>query len=319
MDWIWIGFIVFILSMLAIDLGVVNRKAHEIKPKEAFMMWGFWISLAIAFNVLVYIWFGSEQALMFTTGYIMELALSVDNMFVFVLVFTYFCVPKECQHKVLFWGVLGALVMRAIFIFAGIAIIERFEWVIYIFGAFLIITAFKMVHGGDKEVEPENNPVVRLFRRFFPVEDRFHGSKFFIRSAKGTLVATPLFVTLIFVETTDLVFALDSIPAIIAITQIPFIVYSSNAFAILGLRSLYFVLASMMNAFVYLKYGLAVILGFVGAKMLLSEFVHIDVLVSLAVIVSVLAISVIASWSKYKDAKAQLAAYEEQVCKVRKD
>jgi len=302
---IWIGFFIFILSMLALDLGYFNRKAHEIKPKEAIKMWLFWVAIAVAFNICVYIWYGSDKALEFTTGYIMEEALSIDNMFVFVLVFTYFCVPKKCHHEVLFWGVLGALVMRGVFIWAGIELLQAFSWIIYIFGAFLIFTSLKMAFGSDKEVEPEHNPVVRLFRRFFPVDDKFHGSKFFIRSAKGALVATPLFICLIFVETTDLVFATDSIPAIISITQDDFIVYTSNAFAILGLRSLYFLLAGMMGAFCYLKYGLSGILAFVGAKMLLSEFIEIPIVLSLLVIVLILAISVAASWSKYKDAKVE--------------
>jgi tellurite resistance protein TerC len=311
MEWIWIGFVIFILSMLALDLGVFNRKAHEIKPKEAVKMWLFWISLAVVFNICVYIWFGSEKALMFLSGYVMEEALSIDNMFVFVLVFSYFCVPKKCHHEVLFWGVLGALVLRGLFIFAGIALIEMFSWVIYIFGAFLIITAFKMAFGSDKEVEPEHNPVVRLFRRFFPVDENFHGSKFFIRSAKGALIATPLLICLIFVETTDVVFALDSIPAVIGITTDPFIVYTSNAFAILGLRSLYFVLAGMMSAFCYLKYGLAGILGFVGIKMLISGFVEVPIVLSLLVILIILAISVAASWSKYKEAKPKKPCDDE--------
>ncbi|MCE5296670.1 MAG: TerC family protein [Euryarchaeota archaeon] len=311
MDWIWIGFFIFILGMLALDLGYFNRKAHEIKPKEAIRMWIFWVSLAAVFNVLVYYWFGSDKALEFLTGYIMEEALSIDNMFVFVLVFSYFCVPKDCHHEVLFWGILGALIMRGVFIFVGIELIEAFSWVMYIFGAFLIISAVRMAFGGDKNVEPENNPVVRVFRRFFPVEDKFHGSKFFVRSAKGALVATPLFICLMFVESTDLVFALDSIPAIISITQDPFIVYTSNAFAILGLRALYFVLAGMMTAFCYLKYGLSGILAFVGLKMLLADFVEIPVVMSLLVIVAILGISVIASWSKYKDAKIQVACPDQ--------
>jgi tellurite resistance protein TerC len=291
---IWIGFFIFIIAMLALDLGVLNRKSHVIKPKEAILLSIFWISLAIVFNVFVWAFMGEQKAMEFATGYVMEKALSVDNLFVFVLVFSYFCVPAKSHHKVLFWGVIGALVFRGIFIVAGIALIEQFAWIIYVFGAFLIITSIKILLQGEKKVDPEKNLFIKIYRRFFPVTEEFHEDKFFIRKA-GILIATPLFLTLLFVEATDLVFAVDSIPAVLAITTDPFIVYTSNAFAILGLRSLYFALASALPSFHYLKYGLAAILTFVGAKMMLVDFLHISVLVSLLVIVLILVISIIAS------------------------
>lgn len=296
---IWIGFFIFIIAMLALDLGVLNRKSHVIKAKEAILLSIFWISLAIIFNIGVWAFMGEQKAVEFATGYVMEKALSVDNLFVFVLVFSYFCVPGKCHHKVLFWGVIGALVFRGLFIVAGIALIEQFAWIIYVFGAFLILTSIKMLLQGEKKVEPEKNLMVKLYRRFFPVTDEFDDDKFFVRKA-GILVATPLFLTLLFVEATDLVFAVDSIPAILAITTDPFIVYTSNAFAILGLRSLYFALASALPSFHYLKYGLAGILTFVGAKMLLVDFLHISVPISLLVIILILVVSIIASIIKNK-------------------
>jgi tellurite resistance protein TerC len=300
---LWIGFIIFIVAMLALDLLVFNRKAHEIKPKEAILMWMFWVSLAVVFNVLVYIWYGSDKAFEFTTGYVMEEALSVDNMFVFVLVLAYFCVPKESHHKVLFYGVLGALIFRGIFIFAGITLVEQFSWIMYIFGAFLVITAVKMMMKKDDEnVHPDKNIMVRAFRKIFPVTKEYEGSKFFVRR-KGILMATPLFVALLVIESTDIVFAIDSVPAILGITTDPFIVYTSNAFAILGLRSLYFVLASVISLFCYLKYGLGAILAFVGVKMLLVDFVHISTAVSLSIIVLILVIAIGASYAKNRGKK----------------
>ncbi|MCU0860953.1 MAG: TerC family protein [Methanomassiliicoccales archaeon] len=299
MNLFWVGFFIFIIAMLALDLFVFNRKAHEIGVREAVKLSIFWIALAVAFNVLVFLTMGSQKGLEFTTGYIIELTLSVDNLFVFILVFGYFCTPKFCLHKVLFWGILGALVFRGLFIFVGVALLEQFSWVIYIFGAFLVFTAIRMAFGHDKKIDPKKNLAVRGFRKIFPVTDDYHGDKFWVRAAgTGALMATPLLVTLIFVESTDIVFALDSIPAILAITTDPFIVYTSNAFAILGLRSLFFALSSAIAAFCYLKYGLAVILGFVGVKMLISGFVHIPVWASLAVIGVVLAITVAASLYK---------------------
>jgi tellurite resistance protein TerC len=300
---VWILFFAFIIGMLALDLGVFNRKAHEIKAKEAVKIWIFWVSLAVAFNILVYFWYGSDKALEFTTGYVMEEALSVDNMFVFILIFAYFAVPKENQHKVLFYGVLGALIFRGLFIFAGIAVVQQFDWVIYIFGAFLIFTAFKIaLKKEDAEVHPDHNIMVRGFRKIFRVTENYEGSKFFVWRNE-ILLATPLFVALLVVESTDIVFAVDSVPAIIAITQDPFIVYTSNAFAILGLRSLYFLLASVMSLFCYLKYGLAAILAFVGSKMLLASFIHISVIVSLAVIALILGVTILASWLKNRGQK----------------
>ncbi|OPY32580.1 MAG: Integral membrane protein TerC family protein [Methanomassiliicoccales archaeon PtaU1.Bin124] len=301
---IWILFFVFIIAMLALDLGFFNRKAHEIKAKEAVKMWLFWVALAVIFNILVWYWYGGEKALEFTTGYVMEEALSVDNMFVFILIFSYFAVPKEDHHKVLFYGVLGALLFRGLFIFAGIAVVQQFDWVIYIFGAFLIFTAIKIaIKKEDAEVHPDHNIVVRGFRKVFRVTENYEGSKFFVWK-KEILMATPLFVALLVVETTDIVFAVDSVPAIIAITQDPFIVYTSNAFAILGLRSLYFLLASVMGLFCYLKYGLAAILAFVGTKMLLASFIHIPVILSLLVIVGILVVTILASLIKNRGKKA---------------
>lgn len=294
----WIGFFIFIIIALGLDLFVFNRKAHVISVKEAVKFSIFWIALAVAFNVVVYFTMGSQKGLEFTTGYLIELTLSVDNLFVFILVFGYFCTPKFCLHKVLFWGVIGALVFRALFIFVGIALIEQFEFIIYIFGLFLVITAIRMAFGHDRKIDPKKNLAVRGFRRIFPVTDEYHGDKFWTRTVTGALVATPLLVTLVFVESTDIVFALDSIPAILAITTDPFIVYTSNAFAILGLRSLFFALSSAITAFCYLKYGLSVILAFVGLKMLISGYVHIPVEISLLVIGGILAVTIIASLYK---------------------
>jgi tellurite resistance protein TerC len=294
----WIGFLVFVLLMLALDLGVFNRKTHVISIKEALIWSGVWIMLAMAFNVLIYMNLGHEKAFQFFTGYVIEKALSVDNLFVFILVFGYFHVQLQYQHKILFWGVLGALVMRAMFIGAGVALIHSFSWIMYVFGVFLIYTGFKMMFTEDKEIEPDKNPVVKLFKRYFPVTEQRHGSAFFIKQA-GKYVATPLFIVLIVVEVTDLIFAVDSIPAILAITDDPYIVFTSNVFAILGLRSLYFALAGLMQYFSYLKYGLALILAFVGAKMCISHYFEprevISIQVSLLVILGILSLSIIAS------------------------
>jgi tellurite resistance protein TerC len=287
----WIGFFAFIGAMLVLDLFVFNRKSHEVGVKEALRLSALWIALAIGFNILVWFWFGSQKAMEFTTGYVLELTLSVDNLFVFIMVFGYFCTPKACLHKVLFWGIIGALIFRGIFILVGVTLVEQFSWILYIFGIFLIITSLKMAFQKEKKIDPKNTIAVRLFRKVMPVTDEYDGDHFVVRHA-GILMATPLLVTLVFVESTDIVFALDSIPAILSITTDPFIVYTSNAFAILGLRSLFFALQGSISAFCYLKYGLAVILGFVGAKMLLSGYVHIPVLASLAVIVVVLLITI---------------------------
>lgn len=284
--------------MLVLDLTVFHRKAHTIKFKEAVAWSAFWISLAAIFAVIVYFWRGKATSLDFVTGYLIEESLSVDNLFVFLLIFKFFKVPGHFQHKVLFWGIMGALVMRFIFIFAGVALINRFHWIIYVFGAFLVYTGLKLFKQTDSDVQPEQNPVLKAFRKFMPVTKDYVGGKFFVRD-KG-LYATPLFLVLIVIETTDVVFAADSIPAILAITRDPFIVYTSNVFAILGLRSLYFALAGMMELFHYLHYGLAVILTFIGIKMLISNFVHLPTAIALGVVAGVLAVSVGASliWPK---------------------
>ena len=292
--WFWVGFNAFVLVMLALDLGVFHRKAHAVKIKEALLLSAFWISLALIFNVVVYFWKGPDKALEFLTGYLIEESLSVDNLFVFLMIFSYFNVPARYQHTVLFWGILGAIIMRAIFIFAGVALINKFHWIIYIFGIFLIFTGIRLALQKEREIHPEKNPVLRLFRLFMPVTKDYVEGKFFVKEA-GKYFATPLFIVLLVVETTDVMFALDSIPAILAITSDPFIVYTSNVFAILGLRAIYFALAGIMQLFRYLSYGLALILVFVGVKMLISGFVHIPVEIALGVVVGVLLISVLAS------------------------
>ncbi len=291
----WIFFNVFVLLMLALDLGIFNRKAHEISIKEAMIWTVVWISLAMCFNVLIYYWQGKVKALEFFTGYVIEKSLSVDNIFVFVLIFSYFKTPSIHQHKILFWGIIGALIMRAAFIFAGVALLEKFHWTIYVFGAILIFTGYKMLVQKEKKIEPEKNPVIKLFRRIMPVTHELHDGKFFV-SLKGKLFATPLFLVLLLVETTDLIFAVDSIPAILAITQDQFIVYTSNVFAILGLRSLYFALAGMIDKFRYLSAGLAFILIFVGLKMVASDYYKLPIHIALLVIIGILAFSIIASF-----------------------
>jgi tellurite resistance protein TerC len=293
----WIGFNLFVLLMLALDLGVFNRKAHVVSVKEALTWSGIWICLALSFNGLIYYWFGEHKAVEFLTGYLIEKSLSIDNIFVFVLVFGYFQVPAIYQHKILFWGILGALVMRVIFIFAGVALIQKFHWTIYVFGAFLIYTGYNMFSEKDKKVEPEKNPVIKFFRKIMPVTDQLHGDKFFIQQ-NGKKYATPLFLVLILIETTDLIFAVDSIPAILAITQDQFIVYTSNVFAILGLRSLYFALAHIVYRFIYLSYGLAVVLVFVGLKMVLVDIFKIPTFISLLVIALIITGSIVLSLLK---------------------
>ncbi len=293
--WLWIGFNLFILAMLGLDLGVFHRKSHVVSLKESLTWTGVWVVLALVFNAGVWHFAGSEKAVEFFTGYLIEKSLSVDNVFVFALLFSYFAVPATYQHKVLFWGILGALVMRAIMIAAGAALIARFGWIIYVFGAFLILTGIKMVVKREEEIHPERNPVVKWFKKLMPVTPAYRGDKFFVRE-NGLRMATPLFVVLLLVEFTDLIFAVDSIPAIFAVTTDPFIVYTSNVFAILGLRSLYFALAGVLNKFHYLKIGLGMVLSFVGVKMILAHTAwKIDTLVSLGVIVMILAVSVI--WS----------------------
>ena len=291
---LWVGFNIFVLILLALDLGVFHRGARTIKIKEALWWSAIWVLVALLFNAVVYFWRGSDTALQFLTGYLIERSLSVDNLFVFLLIFNYFRVPAHFQYKVLFWGILGALIMRALFIAAGVTLIHMFHWVIYVFGAFLIIIAVRMAFEEEKEIHPEKNPVLKLFRRFMPVADDYVAGKFFIRKNKKSF-ATPLFVVLLVIETTDVIFAVDSIPAILAITTDPFIVYTSNVFAILGLRALYFALAGAMELFHFLNIGLSIILAFVGVKMLLSRFYEIPVSVALGVVILTLVITIIAS------------------------
>lgn len=300
--YVWVGFVVFIIAMLALDLGVFNKKAHEIKIKEAVWWSVFWIGLALIFNLGIYIFDGKEDALAFLTGYVIEKSLSVDNLFVFLMIFTFFKVPKKYQHKVLFWGVVGAIVLRAIFIFAGIALIERFEFMIYIFGAFLVITGIKMGFQGETQIEPEHNIVLRIFKKIFPVSSKYDEGNFFIRQ-NNKFYATPMFIVLLVVESSDLVFAVDSIPAIIAVTRNPFIVFTSNIFAILGLRALYFALSSFVERFYYLKYALSVILTYVGIKMLVTHFYKIPTGISLLIIVGVLGLAVLMSFVREKKTK----------------
>jgi len=290
----WVAFNVFVVAMLVLDLRFFHRRAHVISIRESLLWTGFWIVLALLFNLIVYFWQGSQTALEFLTGYLIEKSLSIDNLFVFLLIFSYFGVPALYQHKVLFWGILGAIVMRLVFILAGVALIENFDWILYVFGAFLILTSVRMAVHKGRGIHPERNPVLRLFRRFMPVTDGYEEDRFFIRRA-GRLIATPLLVVVLVVETTDVVFAMDSIPAILGITHDPFIVYSSNIFAILGLRALYFALAGIMRLFIYLHYGLVVVLGFIGVKMILSEFYEIPVVVALGVVAGVLLVSILAS------------------------
>src|SRR5574339_687787 len=302
--WLWIGFNAFVLFMLALDLGVFHRHSHVVSTREAAIWSVVWISLSMAFNVGLYFFWdvispaseytNSEASLAFFTGYLIEKSLSVDNIFVFVLIFTYFAVPAASQHRVLFWGIIGALLMRGTLIAVGATLLKEFHWIIYIFGAFLIFTGIKMALHRNEEIHPENNPLVKLLRRIMPVTENYEGENFFIRRA-GKLIATPLLLVLLMVESTDLIFAVDSIPAIFAVTNDPFIVYTSNVFAILGLRSLYFLLSNVMNKFRYLKIGLAFVLTFVSVKMVLVDLYKIPVCISLGVIASILAISVLAS------------------------
>lgn len=310
--WLWVGFNAFVLAMLALDLGVFHRKAHVVSFKESITWTAVWITLALVFNVGVWHFMGPQKGLEFLTGYVIEKSLSVDNVFVFALLFSYFAVPPLYQHKVLFWGVLGALVMRAVMIFLGSALISQFAWIIYVFGAFLIVTGIKMMVKSDEEIHPERNPLVRWFRKLVPVTNDYRGDKFFVRE-NGIRMATPLFVVLIIVEVSDLIFAVDSIPAIFAVTTDPFIVYTSNVFAILGLRSLYFALAGVMDKFHFLKIGLGAVLAFVGVKMCLGHSPwKIDTSISLAVIVTVLAVSVIASLIWPKKAELKVAETPEE-------
>ncbi|MBK8382082.1 MAG: TerC family protein [Ignavibacteria bacterium] len=296
---LWLGFGLFLAVMLALDLGVFHKNSHVVEFKEAITWSGVWIGLAIIFNVGVFYFAGEVKGLEFLTGYLIEKSLSIDNVFIIALIFTYFNVPREYQHRVLFWGVIGALIMRAVLIAVGAVLITEFTWIIYIFGAFLIFTGFKMYFQKDHKIEPDKNPLVKLSKKLIPVTDQYNKEKFFVVK-EGKRFATPLFLVLLLVETTDLIFAVDSIPAIFAISKDPFIVFTSNAFAILGLRSLYFALAGVIHKFYYLKAGLSVILVFVGIKMLLIDIYKIPIGISLGFIALVVIISIYASVQKNK-------------------
>ncbi len=294
----WILFNLFVVAMLALDLGVLNRRSHRVSFREALAWSGVWIALAAAFAVLMLFWQGRPQALQFVTGYVIELSLSVDNLFVFLVVFHYFKVPDEYQHKVLFWGILGALLMRGAFIVAGVGLIRRFSWITYAFGALLVYSGLKLLRQGTTEIHPEKNFVLRLFRRAFPVTEEYVGGQLFTRrfsAGRRGLCATPLLLVLLVVETSDILFAVDSIPAVLAITLNAFIVYTSNVFAILGLRSMYFALAGMMDLFHHLHYGLSVVLIFIGFKMLATHYVTIPTAWALGIVLFVLGASILAS------------------------
>lgn len=298
--WAWFAFIAFVVAMLAIDLGIFQRKAHIVKPKEAAFWTAIWVSLSLLLGVVFNFWLGSEKAVQYITGYVLEWSLSVDNIFIFVLVFTYFKTPFKYQQRVLLWGILGALVLRGIMIVVGVALIQAFSWVLYLFGAFLLVTGARMLfQRGEGEMHLENNPALRLVRRLFPVSNEYDGQKFFTVK-DGVRMATPMLLVLVVIEFTDLLFAVDSIPAIFAVTTDGFIVFTASIMAVLGLRSMYFLLAHVVHRFVYLKAGLAVILVYIGAKMLLLDVFHIPSLVSLAVVVGILVVSVVASllWGK---------------------
>lgn len=291
---VWIAFVAFILVVLLLDLGVFHKKSHAVGFKESIIWSGIWIALAMAFSVIILYWRGQEDFMFFLTGYVIEKSLSVDNLFVFLLIFSFFKIPNQYQHKVLFYGILGALVMRAFFIWAGISVLERFEWVIYIFGAFLVFSGIKMLMPHGDEHDLEKSWVIVWTKKIFPTTPHFHEDKFFVKH-EGTWMITPLFITLIFVEFSDLVFAIDSIPAIIGITNDPFLVFTSNVFAILGLRSLYFALKGFADMFHYLKFGLAFILMFIGIKMLIMHWYHMPVHITMGVIFVILLVSVLAS------------------------
>jgi tellurite resistance protein TerC len=314
--WLWVGFNLFVLAMLALDLGVFHRKSHAVSGKEALTWSLVWISLSLVFNAIIYFFWdrmmpqstytNTEAALAFFTGYLIEKSLSVDNIFVFILIFSFFGVPAAYQHRVLFWGILGALLMRGALIAVGAALLEQFHWIIYLFGAFLIFTGIRMALHQEEEIHPDQNPIVKFFRKLMPVTENFEKDKFFIRRA-GKILATPLFLILLIVESTDLVFAVDSIPAIFAVTREPFIVYTSNVFAILGLRALYFLLANVMDKFQYLKLGLSAVLTFIGIKMVIVDLYHIPVGVSLAIVASILTIAVLASLWKARKSERELS------------
>lgn len=292
--WFWILFNVFILSMLVLDLGVFHKRQRVDTLKQSLLWVLFWMSLAFAFNVLVYFWKGHQSAFQFATGYVIEWSLSVDNLFVFILIFNYFNVPEKYQHRVLFWGILVALVLRGLFIVAGVSLFHRFDWMIYIFGVILVITALRMIMKRDDEKDLSQNSIVRLTKMLFPVTDHYHQNKFFIRE-RNKLHATPMFLVLMVINFTDIVFAVDSIPAVLAVSKDMFIVYTSNVFAVLGLRSMYFALSGLVHIFRFLKYGIAIILIFVGVKMLSSNYYDISTQATLAVVISLLALSILIS------------------------
>ena len=307
MFWWWIFFAVFILAMLALDLGVFNRKSHVIKMKEAMLWTLFWVTLALLFGTGIYFFYGHGKAMEFLAGYLIEYSLSIDNLFVFMLIFRFFNVPRAYEHKALFWGILMALVTRAVFIFAGVALINTFSWVMYIFGAFLIFTGIKMALNKQTEVHPDKNIAIKLLRYVIPVTSRFSGASFFVVK-RGVRHATPMLAVLLALETTDILFAIDSIPAVLAISKDPFIIYTSNVFAILGLRSLFFAISGLMKLFHLLHYGLAAILTFVGVKMLIEDFFHVPVTISLLVIASILVMSIVSSviWPDPKNEEGEV-------------
>ncbi|MDX2119822.1 MAG: TerC family protein [Gemmatimonadota bacterium] len=292
---VWLTFVMLIGSLMVLDLGILNRKSHVLGQKEALTWSASIVSLALLFGVFLWWQTGSKTALEYYAGYLIELSLSVDNLFVFLMIFQYFAVPAELQPRVLKWGIFGAIIMRAIMIAAGALLLQEFTWIVYVFGGILILTGLKMFRGGEERVEPEKNPLVRLVRRFFPVTPAYDGQHFFVRNISGVRMATPLLLVLVVVEWSDLVFAIDSIPAVFAVTRDPFVVYASNLFAILGLRALFFVLAGAMDKFHYLKPGVALILLFVGAKMVASAWIHPSTALSLAVIIIILTSSVVLS------------------------
>ena len=304
--WMWATFTALVLGMLALDLGVFHRNAHVVGTREAAVWSVVWVTLALAFNGWIAASFGAQRGLEFLTGYLIEKALAVDNIFVFLVVFASFRVPAAYQHRVLFWGILGALLLRAGFIFAGAALLTRFHWIIYVFGAFLLLTGLKLLWQRDVEPHPERNPLFRLFTRLVPSVPDYHGSRFTVRRGGRTFV-TPLLLVLVLIEVTDLVFAIDSIPAIFAVTSDPFIVYTSNIFAILGLRAMFFLLAGAMNRFAYLKVGLAFVLMFVGTKMVLIDLYKLPIGLSLAVIAGILGAAVIFSLLRERGGRTQLA------------
>lgn len=303
--WVWIFFHVVVVIMLAIDLGIFHRSAHEVKFKEAVSWSIVWIVAALAFNVLILVLWGAVPALHFFTAYLVEKSLSADNIFVFAVIFSYFAVPPAYQHRVLFWGIIGAVLMRALFIFAGIQLLEMFHWMIYVFGAFLVYTGVRLARRNEEQVQPEHNPVLRLAQRVLPITPTYHGQRFLVKE-NGTWKATPLLLTLLVVESTDVMFAVDSVPAVLAITPESFIAYTSNIFAILGLRALYFVLAGLIQRFRYLHIGLAVILVYIGCKMLISDLFKIPALVSLGIVALVLLVS---GWASLRAERREKLAH----------